>query len=312
MTCVVGSKSYLAAVDEVTWDTFPGSPTYLYVPVYTFTPKIQPNNLRAEPLVGTLQSHMSRNITGLTQGQVLADLYGWEFPSTTVSLLQWWLDWMINSLESATRPSKSAEWAFGPNVDNRRVSGLVPTEVVIRGNTQLNRCQVEASLIGGTDSYVATAQSLPTDRNKLVPCEFPDVTLTVGGTPLLIAGFELRVPYKVTPVFLNTRTPNCVAHEAVNPTLTIVPLLAGHTYSDYVRTLPGETDLSLVLTIKGKHMGTGASGTYNIATLTMARCHLVRNQYATDGQSVVFEPLQFNVMKPQTADDSIEIAYSQA
>src|SRR5690606_33796049 len=103
--------------------------------------------------------------------------------------------------------SKTAEWAEGPDVANREHNGLRVNTMAIQGDSESGLVSAALDLMGKTEVALASAAALPANRYRLTDFCFKDVTLTVDGSAVEIAMFNLAIANGLKPRYLNGTTP---------------------------------------------------------------------------------------------------------
>lgn len=308
MADIIGRKSYLALATEATWGTFP-TPTYIHTPVNSWGVREVTDNRMADPKIGILQAKHSRNYRSRVEGQMVCELYGW-IPAGTDSIMKYLLDWCFANPETAARESKSAEWAQGPDTANIRYLGLRVASATLEGSEQNVAWTLSANLMGKSGAPLATAQSIPADREKLAEALFTDSTFTFGGSAIALSSFRLERTYNMQVRYNNSTTPSLIL--ATGPVTTTVNLQFQKTANTYdaVNRLLGMNEYACEAVIKGSHNGTGAVLTnYTVATLTLPRLSFVSKE-DVDVDQIMYEGLTLQALKPDTSDASLSIAYT--
>jgi hypothetical protein len=311
MANIVGRKSYLALVSEATWGTFPGSPTYLHTPCNSWGVRFTPEGRQATPYVGVMQKRHARLFRGRPEGQAAFELYGW-IPTGSDSLMEILLDWAFANPETTGRASYSAQWAQGPDTSNRQQTGLRVNTATLEGSEQNVAWTLNLNLIGKTDTALTTAQTIPNDREKLAEAIFQDSTFSFGGSAIALSSFRLERNYNLQVRYNNANRPELILETGpVSTTLNIQFQKTANTY-DAVNRLLGMNEYAVGAVIPASHNGTGTGGTTNtVATLTLPRCSFTDVEDA-DVEQILYQGMSLEVLKPDTSDACLSIAYTEA
>lgn len=313
MTCtgINNALKYVAMYDETDWGVTPGSPTYYHVPFFGWDVMLDPDTRQAEPFIGTMQRKHSRNYRGYPHGQGHCALYGWQ-PSGSggVSLAQKMLDWSFGDLDNICPRSKGAEWAESGGSDERRDTGLRVRSAVLRGSEDQGFVDLTMDIVGQDEVSSFSPQAVPNDRNKLVEFEYPDVSFTLDGSTILCKAFIHQARRTLEMHYLNSHRPSLIAQADRVDTLVLVPQKTDATW-DAIQRLSTSTEVEGVITMKGLHNGTGSGGTsYTKLTRTFPRLSFM-NKRDSQGRVILFETLNFMVLKPDTSDPCFTDAWSE-
>lgn len=313
-TTLLNSKKYLALVDETEWSVFPGSPTY-HMPVTEYGVLLTPDNRQAKRYVGLLQPKHNRNWRGMPRGSLNCGLHGYKPAGAgSKSLAQLMLEWAFANHESQTPPSKSAEWYEGPNVANKRHTGLRANQATLAGSQDSGVLDLSLDLLGHAEAgntTVSSAQTLPTDRELLVDFEFPDIEFELDGTALPLASFQWQVQTALKAEYLNSRSPHVLKKTQHIETLTITPLKEDDTWDAFRRELVSMVETDASLTIKGFHNGTGTADTdYAQCVIDWPRLSLVTVAEEGGMDDLAKQPLTFVCLKPDTSSNCSSMTWS--
>ena len=309
VSTILGAKGYLSLVDESVWGTLPGSPTYVHVPVSDYGVKFAPVNRQGNPFLGLRQRKQNRNVKGMIQGGCNLPLFGWVPAGLSgKSLAQHVLEWAFANHEALVLPSKTAEWAIGPNVANKRHLGLRVNQATLSGGEDQG-ITLALDLQGKDEELFPTAQTLPTSRNKLLEFEFEDCTFTIGGTPVPIGAFQWQVQNNLAPNYWNARRLQSLAPGDRVETFTITPPKQTNAWQEAIKqNLPDE--VVGVLTLKGLHNGTGAVDTdWNQCVITFPLLSLVSVD-EQGGRGILTEPLSWVCLKPDTSSHASTMVWT--
>lgn len=314
MACPIlpSSLSYLTLGAETTWGTVPGSPTYVHCPVASYGVRLVTENRQSDLYTGNEFQKHNQKRRGNPQGQLVAPMFGWHPSGLSESLAKYLFDWGfdIPVSDPCVRTSKFAEWAEGPDVANRRHTGLRVASATLAGDSGSGQVTISLDLQGKDEATFATAQTVPNDMNKLVDFDFSNVTLTLGGTSVAIRSFELAVDYSMQPLFENSTRPVYLLADMTSYTFNVTLAKEDDTYAALHRALTN-SELTAVLSMQGSHEGTGTVATNDTKlAITMARCALIDDSPTFNKGQAVEEALNFLVLKPDTADNPLEAVWS--
>jgi len=312
MATIIGRKSYLVLGDESAWGTVPGTPTYVHTPVNSWDVKLMTDGRQATPYTGNLQERHNRIFRARTEGTATFDLYGYKPGAFSTSLLAYMLNWGFAGLETSENTSKFADWAQGPDTSNKQFTGLRCSGATVEGSEDAGAWTISLNLSGKDEVALATAQTVPNDREKLAECLFQDSTFALGGSAILLSSFRMETTRNISVKYNNASRPSIIAVVGpVSTTVTMVPQKTADTY-DVVKRLLGMNEYTGQAVIKGLHNGTGTGGTnYTVATIDFPRLSFV-DKDDQDIEQIVYEGLTFRALKPDTSSNSITLTYTEA
>lgn len=314
---ILGAKRYAVFYPEVTWNTKPGSPTYVHVPVTECGLRFRPVNRQADPMFGEFPQKHSRNYKGMVQGNVSFPLYGWHDSGLGISLMQWFLDWAFGDADVQDLVSKGLQWAEGPDVANKEWNGLRVDSATLQGSADSGVVEMSLTLQGASENAGGTfsAQALPTNRNKLLDCEFLNggVVWSIAGTPTPIKSFQIQVQKGLQAEYLSGNFfPTLILPGMRKVTGQVVLVKNSDTY-DIARRSVTSTEFAQTIAIKGLHNGTGTGGTnYTVATGSMPRCSVVDVDEQGNKPQIASQQINFVCLKPDTSSKDISFTYADA
>lgn len=319
MTCpIANSQRYLMLSNETeSWGSLDGTPTYYHMPVFSYSVKLQPKNRQANPFIGTLQRKHNRLTMAHPVGQIHTALYGYTPSGLSNSLAEEMLNWAFAENETVCRASKTAEWSVVGNTDNRRHTGLRVDSAVLKGSEDQQFIDLTLGVEGKSEASDSTAETLPTDLNKLVEFEWGNTLFYIGANSgalslMPIRAFGLQRQWGLETHFMNSTSPTYAAATRNDTALTVVPIKTGTTYDGYLRSL-GSTDLYGRLIVKGLKMDTDSSTTLVVAQLDFPRMSFVNKNDSDDSaQGITFETLNWSCLKPDSSSNSVIITMSEA
>ena len=306
-----GVKSYLTLAAETTWGTSPGTPPYFHIPVESYGVKMKRDRRNAALFTGLQQRKHGKSFRGMPAGQLVSCMYGWKPSGFGTSIMQILVDWAMSEPETVDKLSKLAEWAEGPDVSNVRHNGLRVNGWTIEGSADAGNVKISLDLMGKTESALATAQTLPNDRELCVEMEFTDCTFALGGSAILLRSFRWQGQNNLAATYLNSTSPSFLSSGDLVETLNFTFMKAADTYPAYNRAF-AEVEQTGQIVLKGAHNGTGTGGTnYTVLTVDFNRLAFVEPEDSS-GKALIEEGLSFEVLKPDSASAAKTLTYSEA
>ncbi len=312
MATQVGALSNLVFYDESTWGVKPGSPAYKFLPVDSYGVKFKAENRQSTQFTGLLTRKHSKNWRGMPAGQIVCPFWPWYAASDTKSLAQRIMEFACDyaNPQSVDLPSWGTQWAEGPDVSNFEHNGLRCNQFTLAGDEDSGVIISTMDVMGKSEAALATAQTIPADMEKLVNMEFADCTLTFdGGSALDFGGFQFTQANALKTKYLNSTSPKLLKKTDRDLKLTLKGPKLGTTWDAAIRAL-GMDEHSIVLTMKGLHNGSFATGDYTLLTLTFNRASLVDAPDELKREDITYQPLSFNILKPDTSSDAITVAWT--
>lgn len=314
---LVGAKSYLTLVDESGWGNFPGasgtgggSATYYHVPVNSYNVRAQRLVRNSQAYVGHHQRKHASTFGENVTGQLVSHLHGWIPTGAGVSLARKLIEWGFSDFELSTPNSKSAEWYEGPNVSNRRHTGLIPNTSTLVGNADSGEIILTQDLIGQQEFPGPSAQALPTDREKILDMQMYDMTLVLGGVTVEVTAFQHQLNRNLKPLRTNSWWITGIAQGMRDETLTVTIPKKDATYDNYQRLVGSDTEITATLTVQGLHNGTGGSGNYTKLSRVFNRLFF-QNQDLAGDKDILLQPLTFQCLKPDSASNTHTDTWSE-
>lgn len=306
-----GEKSYLVTAAESAWGTTPGSPVYYHLPVTTYGVTMKRDRRNTQPFTGLRQRKHGRSFRGMPSGSLACMWYGYKPNSNDKSLAEIVTTWAFSSPESINLPSQLCDWAEGPNVSNVRHSGMRVNSATIEGSADSGTITFSLELMGKNEAALVTAQSLPNDREKIVEADFADCTFALGGSPVQLRSFKYTLSNNLAATYLNGTTPSYLAAGGRVESLTFVLMKNDDSYAAINRAFV-ESEMTGQIVIKGLHNGTGTGGTnYTVCTIDFNRLAFINPDDSRDIGKLIEQGLNFDILKPDTSDDAVDIAWTE-
>lgn len=307
-----GIKSYLYLAPESTWGSASAGP-YVFLPCEKYDVHFKPERRNATPFVGLRQRKHGKNFRGSPSGGLQAFLYGaWNEGTSgstgSKSKAQLLLDWAFGDHENVFGASMTAEWAEGPDVSNVRHTGLRINQATLRGSADSGIVEVDLDLLGKAEANFATARAIPDDMDKLQEFEFFDASLSLGGSPYTMDGFELQVQNNLKAEYQNDFNPTFLIAGQRTLTLQVTLKKNSDTWAAY-RRATSPTEMAGQLILRGLHNGSGLSGTKTKVTIDFARLAYHTQQDNRSRDSLVTSPLQFDVLKQDGSQNDMVMTW---
>lgn len=313
---ILGAKNYLVLASEDVWGTNPydgsGSGSagqgYIHLPCDTYDVRFRAENRQATPYIGLLQRKHSNNYRGMPSGSLACSIYGYHDTEIGISLAQYLMNWAFENHESTELPSKTAQWAEGPNVANKQHGGLRVNSATLSGSDDGGIVGLSLDLMGKSEATFTTAKTLPNDREKLSEFEFADVTCSIGGSAVNIKSFSLQIQRGLQAHYLNSYTPSILLATQRVLTLQLELIKNSDTYDAYRRATTS-TELVAQLVLKGLHNGTAADS-YTKVTLDFPRCHLIDVDQNQQLSGLTTQPVNLICLKPDTSSNDMTTTWT--
>lgn len=322
---IIGAKSYAALISETTWGTKPGAPTRVHLPVEDYGVQFQHAQRQAKPYLGLFQRKHSQRRQGMPGGSIATSLFGAVDSGVSISLAEYLLDWAIcdeagTIHEASALPSKTVEWAEGPDISNVEHNGLRVNQCTIAGNESSGVVSVSLDVMGKTEAALASAATIPTDHEDLNEFEFEDVVFKLndgaGGAvaAVSIVGFQLQVQHNLLVKYNNNSAPQLLVKTDRLVTMQVTLDKNSDDYDVVRRTLSSETDYIGELILQGLNNDTTATpgNVWTIATIDFPKMRYLTHQDQRNRDSIYQTPLQFICQKPDSASLDMEIAWTDA
>lgn len=306
-----GEKSYLVLVAESAWGTTPETPTWIHVPVDSYGVAMNRDRRNADSFLGIRQKKHGRSFRGMPAGPLVLPFYGWEPSGSADSLAKTLIEWALNNAaaNAIELPSMAIQWAEGPDVANVVHNGMRVNSLTIAGDADSGRVMLTFDLMGKTEAAVATAQTIPDDRELCVEADFSDCTFSIATVAVSLASFSITISNNLQVKYLNGTSPAFIVSPARTITVQMTRVKNSDTYGALQRAF-AESEVALELVIKGKHNGTGAGGTNNILTIAVPRAQFVNPEVAR-AKDLMMEPLNFQALKPDTSGLELTTTWTQ-
>ena len=329
---ILGAKSYLNLITESTWGTKPGSPDRIYTPVESYGVRFNADNRQAKPFLGVFQRKHMRRFRGMPAGTLVTNLYAFEPTPTSgatgsdigTSLAEYLLDWSLcdeaaTIHEAEALPSKTAEWAEGPDTANKEHNGLRVNQATLSGSADSGVMQLSLDLMGKDEVALGTADALPADVEELSEMEFANTIFKLddgaGGAlaAIEIESVEVQVQHALQVRYNNNRRPSLILKTDRILTMSVTIDKNSATYDAVVRDLDPSSEKVYVgqLLIQGVNAGTGAAA-WTKGTMNFNAMEIQDNPEQGGRDDIMQEQLSFLCTKPDSASLDMDIAWTTA
>lgn len=321
----LGAEMSFHAYSEATWGVTPGGggPDYFFLPLESCQLVHTTDRREAKPYFGQLAKKHGRRFKPRTEGSLSGALYGENITSDsgTPSKAEWLLKKVFGTETGPTIPSFAILRQESITDAGKKFPGLRINQFTLQGSADTGRIDWNASVMGLPDVEFANGsyRSVPNDLKKLTEFEYYDSTFTIDdgssseGLPFCFENFSLVRNHGLKP-----RYGNCSAGPtSINRTMRDTQFnfrieKKNNNWDDARRLMTSETEFGVVLELKGKHSGTGGSGTeYAVITITMPRCQLLNPQDADTFDDVTVIDVTTEVLKPDSSSAQVAVAYSE-
>jgi hypothetical protein len=304
---VFGDLSYLTVADESTYGVLDGSPAYNFVPVLSYGMELQPEYRSPDPFLGIAEEVDQIVAHSHVAGSVSMALYGWHVSPLTHSLAQYMMEWAFSSLETLCAiPSKTFEWAEGPDIANKRTLGTVVNGATLSGaDDGGGAISLSLDLLGATETSLSTAQTRPTAYQRMNEFVFNDAVFSIGADSgslavVPIKSFNWQRQRNLSPTYNGSITPKFFRPGKPSNSFSVSFEKEDGTWDGVRRATVGNFYYGRLF-LKGLHNGTGTGAT-NFATVQIDFPRLafngVKDNYTRNG--VLVQNLSFGVRKPLT------------
>lgn len=319
---VFGDLSYLFLASEAAFGTQDASPDYTYLPVLNYAVEMSREDRDPMPYTGMAQKYDKiANVHRHAAGPLSTALYGWRTGDATISLAEYVMAWAFTDLDLLCGlPSKTAQWHEGgsaANLANQKHLGLTVNSATLAGSDE-NGASITLNLdcLGSDETSLTTAQTIPTDLERLNEFLFTDSTFSIGpDSGSLVAvqwkGFTWQQQRNLTPVFNGSKTPRFFRPGAPNATFEYQIEKADATWDAIARgTVKNEYFGRMVL--KGLHNGTGDTGNYAQVTIDFPKLQFNGKKDTLPRSGPATQAITFEIQKPNTEDPSFEMTWAES
>jgi hypothetical protein len=317
---IQGRKSYLALASEDIWAVNPhrsstsgsGAQSHVILPVDSYTCKFVPQRRNADPFTGLRQRKHGKPYRGQVAGQLTSKLYGYHANNNIGSLAQYLLEWGFEDHEDLTPRSKTALWFEGPGIADKEHSGLRVNGATLTGSSDSGSLDLSLDLLGCDElgnSSLVSHPAVPTDYEKLQDFEFWRSSLSINGVSYEIESFQWAVQNNLQAKWGTNFVPYLMYAGARVETFQFQLLKTSDAWDTFRRSTSRNQIETVVLTLLGPHNGTAAN-TYTQVAITFPLLEYVNHDDAMSNGTIFEQPLQFEVMKPDTSSNGSSMSWS--
>lgn len=315
---VFGDKSYLFLASEAAFGVQDASPDYVYLPVTNYGIELISDKRDPMPYTGMAQKFDKIIGAQHTAGPIATALYGWRTGDAEISLAEYVMAWAFTDLETLCGlPSKTCQWAEGPDVSNKKHLGTTINGATLSGSDD-NASTISLALdcLGSSEATLTTAQEIPEDLERLNEFLFRDASFSIGpNSGALVAmewkGFNWQVQRALNGIYNGNLTPRRYLAGAPSATFDFNIDKADGTW-DAIRRSAVANNYYGRMTLKGLHNGTGTTGNYAKVVIDFPKLsfNAVKDTWVRNGP--VQQQVTFDIQKPTTADASYSLTWSEA
>lgn len=314
---IYGDLSYLFLADEATYGVQDASPDYTYLPVFNYDVENVQEMRQPQPFTGFAEDYDNLVVRQAPAGPMACALYGWRTGSASISLAEYVMAWAFTDLETLCGlPSKTAQWAEGPNVCNKKHLGMMVNNATLAGADD-NGGQITLSLdiVGASESTLTTAQTIPSDLTRLNEFMFTDSTFSIGpNSGALVSveykGFSWQQQRNLIPIYNGARSPRRYRPQKPTANFSFNIEKADGTW-DAIRRATDATNYYGRLVLKGAHNGTGATGNYAQVQIDFPKLSFRTTKDTRARNGVVQQQISFGLLKPTTSAASSTQTWSE-
>lgn len=319
MACIVGTESYLHLNDETNWgQSSVGSgsgtaSTPFFIGVVSYGVRTTRLTRMPQVYVGLHQRKRGPQVYGGdVAGQLVTPLYGYIPTGQTLAIARKMLDWAYGDYELEEPASKTAQWTEGPNLANKRHTGLRVNQATLTGQADSGDLQLSLDLIGKEEMGYPTGTAIPDDLEKLVDMQFTDCTFTLEGTTVQAQAFTHTLNRNLQPQRLNDFWITGLCGGVRDETLQIVIPKTDATWDVRNRLSGATADVEVTgqYTIQGLHNGTGSSGNYTKLARAFSRLRFISQEQSGDF-GIQYQALTFQVLKPDSSSNAYADTWSE-
>lgn len=314
---IFGDLSYLQLSNEAAFGVQDAEPVYVYLPVLNYGVELLPVQRKPKPYTGMSEDFDTIVAQNSTAGQLVCPLYGWRIGAATISLAEYVMAWAFVSMETlCSLPSKSAEWAEGPNAANKLHTGLTANNSTLTGSDDNGGAiTLTVDLLGNAEAEVATAEVIPATLEKLNEFLFSDAVFSIGADSGSLVAVEMKSftwthQRNLSPAFNGSFTPRRFRPGAPVSTFDINIEKPDDTW-DAIRRSTDANNFYGRLVLQGLHNDTGDTGDYAKVVINFPKLAFNSKKDAWTRNGPVQETISFGVQKPTTSAASHTKTWSE-
>lgn len=313
----MGWQKYLHIRKETTWGTKAGGNPDIYIPYAEYSVASAVQSSQAALFTGVRQRRHNRVVKGTVQGNLNCPLYGYHVSSKSIA--EYMIEWATSGDASPFLDSYTAE-LHDANNDNKRHLGLRVNQMTLAGDSDSGVISISLALIGKDETGGITSPTLSATNPQPVEFLMDDAAFYLSddvnassasgtGEALPLRSFNLTVNNNLQVYHVNDFWPAHVVAGVREIGFQFSLFKTANTY-DALRRTSAVTNRACRLVLKGRHLGTGASGNF-----TQVEVHMDRLNFANaSDQAALNELAQQNVdwitLKPDTNSNDVDFYYS--
>lgn len=282
------------------WGTKPASPTYVFLPCYSYGVKFNTTRRNSRPHLGQYTVKHGRRYKGIPSGPLSGPM--------TANVASFLMDWVFDGDGVNFPASIGCERAEGPDVANEQANGLMVNNFTLSGDEDSGNVVWSIDAMGHSVGTVGTAQEVPGDLDSLSDFEFVDAVLTIDSTATQMSGFSLSRQNNLVAKWLGSLTPQTLARTQQTTNLSFELPKQASTYDVVRRLLTEETEYDVQLAVAGI---TGA-GTTTTITFDMPRCQVIDPDDSYGVDQLTMTTVNMECLKPDTSEQEIAVTVATA
>lgn len=313
-----GSQKYLYIRPELTWGSYDSGGTSIYIPYSEYSVKVQNTIVTPQLFTGFWEDRHSR-ITGKTlAGNLACPLYGYHVSAQSIA--QRLITFAMTRTNVISLGSFTGE-LYEAGADDKHHLGLRCGELTLQGDSSSGVISMSMSLMGKQETGGATVTTL--DHNQPQPVEFlfedtrfflsDEATASSASDDdseeVFIESFVLKVTNNIEVIRQNSAWPTRLIAHKRSTTFGFKVIKSGNTY-DALRRSTAVNNKAAHLVLKGRHLGTGASGNYTQIDILIDRSNFQAAEDMAGLNELARQQVDFLALKPNTTDQALKFAYS--
>ena len=316
MSELMGWQKYLNLRAEQDWGVKDSGGTDLYVPYTEYSVAVQRQNTYADVFTGLRQRIHNRAQRATLMGTLAMPL--WAHHIAGKSVAETLIEWARSGNTNPFLDSFTAE-CFEADTDNKRHLGLRVAELAISGEAGAD-IRLLLSLEGRTEVGGITPPSLSPTAPSPAEFLFEDARLflsdeetassaSASDEELALRSFTLTMNNNLQTYHTNSFFPTVIAAGVREITFEFTVFKTDDTL-DALRRAVDAASRTCRLELRGKHFGTGASGTYSQIEFHFDRLSLTNIEDAGDLNELVEQTAEWMPLKPETTSNDVDVVYS--
>ena len=297
----MGWEEYLFVAAETTWKTKPATPTYIFVPVESYGVRFRGEDREVRPHTGGRQRVHKRRVRGMLTGQIVLPFFG----KTGIS--QFFFDKALSAPAGSDLDSFMAEWAQG-GVDDKEHLGLRINQLTLAGNAS-DGVKMTLDCIGAKEANCASPQAIPEDQNwdDASTADLEDCSFLLAGGAAMIEDFSVTVANSLKAEYQGKRELQLLKAGPRIVDYSVTLARNANTYDLLRRATGAQNEQTGQLVVKALQED---ASTYTVLTIDFGRLNFNDDTDQGGLEELIRSQVAFQVLKPDSADDELEYAFS--